>query len=538
MRYLAGFFLACALVVPFAGCGEDQRLPTCVGFADGTPCLNSTGTCFDGNCEVACAEQGLITAVAAGGGPYTFACDGPQTVVTSAEVVIEKYIILDGRGDLTLDGDGDHRVFRVNERAVATLSGMTITRGFVEGGNGGAIAVGGTLTLEGVTVSGSTASNTGGFIRGHGGGIYNTGTLTLSNSTVSDNDAAGLIGCTPLGASDDLCLFDDDGLGGGIDNEGGTVTLMNSTVDSNMATIGGGAIANRDNGTLTLINSTVSGNRSRRGSGGGIANIAGNVLLRNGTIAWNRARIAGGLSGTQTVVHSVVAGNLAMLEGDNCTKAMVSGGENIESPGDSCGFGDSTDGVDVAASDLKLSPLRDNGGPTRTHALLTGSVAVDAISECLLPQDQRGVARPQGAACDLGAFESLCLEGACDDDGNECTTDCDAATGACENSNVEDGTLCSGGICVEGACRVLQNQCSDDELGAIEAGEEPDADALTDCAFQAAPGPECVESITECLQGSETSLSESCSSCFAFEACCSMNQPDCQAAFDTCLGAS
>jgi hypothetical protein len=60
-----------------------------------------------------------------------------------------------------------------------------------------------------------------------------------------------------------------------------------------------------------------------------------------------------------------------------------------------------------------LGPLADNGGRTETHALLPGSPAIDAIAEadCIdlagspVAEDQRGVDRPQGAGCDIGAFE-------------------------------------------------------------------------------------------------------------------------------------
>ena len=57
--------------------------------------------------------------------------------------------------------------------------------------------------------------------------------------------------------------------------------------------------------------------------------------------------------------------------------------------------------------DPLLGPLQDNGGPTFTHALLPGSPAIDHIpaENCEVTTDQRGVARPQGAACDIGAYE-------------------------------------------------------------------------------------------------------------------------------------
>jgi hypothetical protein len=96
----------------------------------------------------------------------------------------------------------------------------------------------------------------------------------------------------------------------------------------------------------------------------------------------------------------------------------VSGGHNIESPGDTCGFDQPTDQVNVSTEDLNLGPLADNGGPTMTHALLTEpapSVAIDWIlaENCVdadgqpLTTDQRGEPRPEtgGTMCDIGAFE-------------------------------------------------------------------------------------------------------------------------------------
>jgi hypothetical protein len=93
----------------------------------------------------------------------------------------------------------------------------------------------------------------------------------------------------------------------------------------------------------------------------------------------------------------------------------VSTGGNLESAGHTCGFDQGTDQVDVSPDDLNLGPLADNGGPTMTHALGAGSVAIDQIpeAECVdadgapLTTDQRGEPRPEtgGTLCDVGAFE-------------------------------------------------------------------------------------------------------------------------------------
>jgi hypothetical protein len=102
---------------------------------------------------------------------------------------------------------------------------------------------------------------------------------------------------------------------------------------------------------------------------------------------------------------------------DDCftNAAIASEGYNVESPGDTCGFDRPTDEVNVSEDALKMGPLRDNGGPTETHALGESSIAIDLIpeEECVYPNgqplttDQRGEPRPEagGTMCDVGAFE-------------------------------------------------------------------------------------------------------------------------------------
>jgi hypothetical protein len=128
------------------------------------------------------------------------------------------------------------------------------------------------------------------------------------------------------------------------------------------------------NSLLTLTNSTVSGNIARD-SGGGIQ------------------------SRSFTLANTIVADNVV----DNCSNSADSLGYNLTDD-TSCALAEPTD---LVVADAMLGPLQDNGGPTETHALLPGSPGIDAGSvDCPPPDtDQRGVARPQGAACDIGAFE-------------------------------------------------------------------------------------------------------------------------------------
>jgi hypothetical protein len=104
---------------------------------------------------------------------------------------------------------------------------------------------------------------------------------------------------------------------------------------------------------------------------------------------------------------TLIDGACTQPEGADAT--WTSNGYNIESPGDTCGFDQEGDQVDVSADDLKLGELADNDGPTMTHALGAGSVAIDVIPDaaCEVDKDQRGKSRPAGAEskCDVGSVE-------------------------------------------------------------------------------------------------------------------------------------
>ena len=192
--------------------------------------------------------------------------------------------------------------------------------------------------------------------------------------------------------------------GGGIYNAG-TLRLTNSTVSGNSAFNGGG-IFNFHTGTLTLTNSTVSGN-SATDAAGGISNF-GTINVSNSTISGNSATVA--YSGiynedTATLKNTIVANSPS--PGGNCGGGITDGGYNLDSDG-SCGFGTtnhSLSGTMDNPLNPQLGPLANNGGPTKTHALLAGSPAINKGNSFEATTDQRGVARPQGAAPDIGAFE-------------------------------------------------------------------------------------------------------------------------------------
>jgi CSLREA domain-containing protein len=245
------------------------------------------------------------------------------------------------------------------------------------------------LTIDGgnnaITVSGG--GNTQVF------SVCGCGDLTLTNLTVADGKAT-----TP------------EPSGAGIYNEGGTVTVTNSTFSGNSAGDSGGAIFNESGSTLRVTNSTFSGN-SAGDSGGGIYN-GGTLTVTNSTFSGNSASTQGGaiLNAFDWTLRNTILANSP--SGGNCFNSgnlLIDGGYNIEFfPGNTCSFNASTS---KSNTDPQFAGgLANNGGPTQTIALQPTSPAVDAIPpaggcEVGITTDQRGVSRPQGAGCDIGAFE-------------------------------------------------------------------------------------------------------------------------------------
>ena len=163
----------------------------------------------------------------------------------------------------------------------------------------------------------------------------------------------------------------------------------------------------------TIVNSTFSGNTSTAWHGGGIFHTDGNLTVTNSTFTGNVAP-GGTASGilvatfgapaSATLTNNVLEGNggafACAIEGGGAA-TITSGGSNVISDG-SC----NPVGSDLSFTDALLGPLADNGGPTLTHGLPAGSPAIDAADAGACPAvDQRGVSRPQGAGCDVGAFE-------------------------------------------------------------------------------------------------------------------------------------
>lgn len=284
------------------------------------------------------------------------------------------------------------RLLHIADTGNLTLNNVTLsgagTSPFSSSFEGGAIFNRGTVTLNNSTVSGNSAD--------YGGGLYNRSgsVVTLNNSTISNNDASVN--------------------GGGMNNSSSTVTLNASTVSGNTAYRAGG-ISNGFS-TVTLSNSTISDNRASY-SGGGMRNSFSTVTLTNSTVSGNRADYGGGLynqlSSNLTLKNTIVANSTFGGDCFNNGSTITANNTNIIEDG-SCG-------TSALAIDPNLGPLANNGGPTKTQALLAGSGAIDAGDNAVCAaapvsgKDQRAVTRPQGVACDIGAYEATAGNSTTDD---------------------------------------------------------------------------------------------------------------------------
>ncbi len=338
-------------------------------------------------------------AAGAGADTITFAGNYIITLVGSQLPVIWTEMTITGKGitntiiqSNVAPNTATYRVFEVNASGDLRLNGLTVRNGRCDGScptsstDGGGIYNTGNATLTDVTLSGNTVS-------GGGGGIYNQdGTLTLTDITFSNNSTSinggGFEG------------------GGGIVN-GGNATLTNVTFSGNSAAnSGGGGILNFD--SLTVTNATFSGNSAGNDGGGGINNFD-TLTVTNATFSGNSTTAArgGGIlstSGTLTLNNVIIANSNASLAPDCFGNAnTTTSANNLFESAAACGLSNGSDG-NIIGVDPILGPLADNGGSTHTHALLAGSSAIDNGANCPAT-DQRGVLRPQGAGCDIGAYE-------------------------------------------------------------------------------------------------------------------------------------
>ena len=405
-------------------------------------------------------------AAEANGDMINFSVTTPATITLSAangQLEVGTSVMITGPGAnlLTVDANHASRVFFIDAGTTVTISGLTISNGGSGsfGFSGGILNDHATLTVSNCTLSGNSASFGGGGIFNFGGG-FGSATLTINNSTLSGNSAnlgGGIYNDASFGSAtltvNNSTLSGNSAFveGGGIFNDGNngsaTLTVTNSTISGNSTgSFGGGGIYNNGyfgSATLTVTNSTISGNSA--GSfegGGGIYNFgefgSATLTVNNSTFSGNSAPFTldvggiynDGLNGSATVTIGSTILN-AGASGENIfnfsdfppTAIVTSNGYNLSS--DAAG-GDGTTGPggllnatgDIRNTNPMLAPLANNGGPTFTHALLTGSPAIDQGKNfTAFTSDQRGTgfARTNdflsisnatlGDGTDIGAYE-------------------------------------------------------------------------------------------------------------------------------------
>lgn len=253
----------------------------------------------------------------------------------------------------------------INNQQQLALNTVMIYTNSAQNSNGGALANQGITATVTITKGYFTDNSA----QGNGGAIWNAGQLTLIRNTFTNNNS------------------DEEGQGGAIFHQSGIMTMVNSTISGNTASGGGGGLSVAAEGQGALSYVTIAQNFG--GAAGGLLSLNPALRLSNTLLAKNM--VFPGLPDDCTGSFTSLGYNL--LERSSCTLLGAA-------PGDIVGQADG----DV---DAKLDNLQNSGFAVRTHALLPGSPAVNAGSPDSCPAiDQRGVARPQGGRCDIGAFEA------------------------------------------------------------------------------------------------------------------------------------
>lgn len=437
-----------------------------LGFLMAPPAFGSTVTVTHTNDSGPGSLRDAI-ATSAPGDTIDFGVTG--TITLSSTLVIDKDLTISGPGaaSLSVSGNNSIVVFVTAYNTNVTISGLTVTRGFNadRGGWGGGIVNRGSMTVSNCVITGNTIPAGG----GPGGGIFNYSSLKLINSIVSGNSAAyggggvwnngnARLEITGSTISGNSAVGD----GGGVSNVNGVMTITRSLISGNSSQSSGGGLSNI--GTLTLVDSTVSGNSNNgifnwggstlkitgstisgntsvgwggginswgtltianstfasnaAATGGGILHYAGVMKVSNSTFSGNRAQTGGGglwTSSTVTLKSTVMADSGA---GGNCGSdraAGTSAGHNLSDDNSCSSFFIQPGDLNSTPAGLDPAGLQDNGGATKTFALMSSSPALDAIpvSACTdvnslaVATDQRGISRPQGSACDMGSLETL-----------------------------------------------------------------------------------------------------------------------------------
>lgn len=381
------------------------------------------GQCIDTHCSL---REAVIAANAVGtgviripAGHYVLTLDGQnEDAGASGDLDIHANILMvgDGMSHTILDGNTLDRVFHIQggeSLRTVVLRDLTIRGGMSADGGGILVEPGAALTIENCWITENTSENSGGGIAGFDSAV------TLAHSFITGNMAT---------------------IGGGMATSGGELAISQSTIAENAAVDGGGLYAAPGAASRVVIDSTSIFDNHASGDGGGMMSSASAGVITNTTVSGNGADgHGGGLSiegGSLKLHHTTITNNAATGSGsgiysgetsvvtltnslvaqnqdhEDCWGTVAVEGAALLGSTSECTLQGATSGVLIGV-DARLNPLQDNGGLTYTHGLQPDSPAIDAGSpDFCLSVDQRGVNRPQRAACDLGAYEALRLPAA------------------------------------------------------------------------------------------------------------------------------
>lgn len=371
------------------------------------PAPAGTGDCL--GADTSCSLRQAINAedgTPAGGDTIVL---GPQVykLTQGTSLDITQPVVLAGNqvGATSIDGSGNvsnnaqNRILRIDGSAAVTIENLTFTGGFDGNdencchgsvfnlnGGGAIFNATGNLTLEDVAF----ANNPGGFL---GGGISNNGTLHMQ----------------------DVSFTNDQGDFGGAVFSRGNITATGVTLEADGTAATDEAAVYLFSGTAGFTNTTVVGSGGASSRGGGIHNAGAVLTLTNDTLSDNiRGSLLTDQGASTSVANTIIANGFSDGDGDCVAANLPSGngttakaittdlGGNLDQD-NSCGL--TAANGDQPGADPKLASIADNGGPTRTEALVFGSPAFGTANEQSCPAtDQRGEGR--GDPCEIGAFEA------------------------------------------------------------------------------------------------------------------------------------
>ena len=369
--------------------------------------------------------------------------NGTETSRTQRDSSTNVTVLSGDIGALNDNSDNSyHVVVGSNTNSSAILDGFTITGGKTledislapENVGGGMYNKYGSPSVMNIIFIGNEAA--------FGGGMYNGGDAlmpetegypSLTNVTFQNNSAfegGGLFNENYIHATLTNVIFDGNTAtraGGGMEDRLGTLGMTNVVFNNNTGGIGGGGFQNFSlDASLTSV--TFSGNSAMHG--GGMANDSGNLVLTNATFTGNSAEFGGGIwnsNSDPTLTNVTISDNTASTYGGGLYNesngnsivrntvlwgnvapegAQIYNDASLPTVNDSVVQGGYVGGTNIITTDPKLGTLGNYGGFTETIPLQVGSSAIDTGDDANCPStDQRGVSRPQGNHCDIGAYE-------------------------------------------------------------------------------------------------------------------------------------